>query len=216
MSRYRPRYFDYYIRYFRPPANTQTLIEFDIPSVVADEEGLKTTIAKKEFVLLNQHREQGKPPIVRLIRKTISYTNYEELETFLAGVDKSLSNSNIYANRKHVALIVPDFTVDLKNSLNGAKAFSVTMTFERKPEQVQFNFQEFCPCLVHPTTPAASVLHSGIHLYRDMADPDNIWKIKLYMQPSSSYLVAQGVLEFITTCQRRLSATDTQYRIKMV
>lgn len=71
------------------------LYEFDVPTVVGDEKGLEELVKKNECELYRLHSPDSLPPLVRVISKTVDFTNFEEVEETLYKIDRAIIKANI-------------------------------------------------------------------------------------------------------------------------
>lgn len=215
MSRYRFRYFQYYTRFVRPSADTSIIYEITIPSIVADEDGLKKLAEKRDLIILSQQREGASPPIVRILRKIEPYTTTEDADDFLKSLERSLKNSNIDLLAVHAAFILPlRFERENRIDAHGIKRFSITGNFVRKLEQT-FELEKFLPSLASQGESSVSYVDAILHLYRDRIDPEDVWKIKISFRAMDQTILNGYFTEFIDNATKILSTTDFQYRASL-
>lgn len=214
MSRYRIRHFSYYTKYVVVHPDSSIIYEVTIPNIVSDEGYLNKIAQAKGFSILFQQREEGEPPVVRILRKVAPFISVDDAEGILKDLDRATNTAQIELKSYHVAIILPsDKEKEIYGNRDGRTRVSVTGSFYRTEDQ-EFNLLDLIP-LFRELNDRVSYLSATLKLYRDITDPDNIWKIKFSSRPCDKDILEPYVTQFVENARQRLGVENFQYRISL-
>lgn len=211
MIRY--KFLNYNVAYLPDSAfiRSTVLYEYKLPTIVMDEKSLAELAEKKNFKILHQIREGYSPPVVRIMRAVYPFSSFKAIEEFLRSMHKSTTSLGVNS-KVHVALILPstEFIPDvIVNGLfSGLSSVTVTVDYKRTPEST-LSVEDILP-------PYKSFTRAPGHLitYRDLDDPEDIWKLKLVLKrPGDAQATSASIDQFKKNAKKFLDIkSGFQYR----
>jgi hypothetical protein len=170
------KYFSRSYRYTTPPENSHALVEIQIPKMILGEKDLIKLAEKKGFAIVEQIREGGSPPLVRLLRRIEPFQNLEHYDGLLKSMDRSLRNLNAEVSGRYVACTLPTpFDFNNRRTFNYAQGCEITVSFDKRNTKELLTIPDVFGGMEEDFK--KNYFLPQFHHYRNKEDPEHMWNL---------------------------------------
>lgn len=202
----------------------QVLYEFDIPTIVGNEQDLKSIAQKNGLELYYQIRENKTPSMIRVMSRLTDFVDFQDSDRFVTKVDRILHNANIRMPERflgdtrkiHCAIILDNSTIFTNFTYLQGWVVSnyVQGKFLRKEDQTLEDIIFLCgDCANIP------VAYDDISftLTRDSRDLENIWTLAYKLPVLGVHRNNETVINhFVSKAKEEFNMDNFKYIVSVI